>query len=86
MVTKPAADYTVQEFDEYIVYESGSHTVVLPYATGDFREIRIINLGSGTIKVQTQPLDKIHLNQYYDIGVGESLHIIDIELQNWIIL
>lgn len=85
-LVKPAGNYSVQIDDEYIYYDSGSPTVILPRATGSYRQVVIINLGAGIVVVNPQNLETIQANTSVDVNAGYSVTFLDLELQKWIVL
>jgi len=85
-IKRPQASYDVQEFDELILYETGTYSVTIPHAKSSGRELYICNIGTGVITIMAQPLDAIQGNTSVDIAQYDTLHIIDIDTQRWIAL
>jgi len=79
------ATYTVQGDDVIIVCDSTmtSIDVDLPATTGGGKGYRIKNIGSNTVTVNPNGIDKIDGQVTLTIATNESVHIVDISLGNW---
>jgi len=87
IITKKTGNYSIPDSadDEVIVYESGSYTVILPYAKGTGRRLSIINIGTGQITVRPQPLETIQAASEFMLIQGDTLDLSDLENQHWFV-